>query len=165
MKVLLLENVEDLGAAGDVVDVAEGYARNRLFPSGLAAQATEQRVREAAERRADREAQSRMTFEETQRHVVALDGKTIPLTMTAGPEGKLFGAVTARRVSEEIERALSITLPKGAVKLVSPITQVGETPVRIEFPHGLEADIIVVVTAEKSPGGGAKEKHARANRT
>lgn len=145
MKVILLEDVENVGKAGDVVDVSDGYARNSLFPRGVAAQATDSRVREAEQRKAKAEELQVMALEEAQRHIEILDGKTILLRVNAGPEGTLFGAVTAKDITEEIQRSLGVALPKGIVRLKEPIKLIGEKPVHLEFPHGLEADMTVIV--------------------
>jgi large subunit ribosomal protein L9 len=149
MKVILLKNVEGVGRAGEVVEVANGHARNFLFPRGLAAQATESRVKEAERQKSHAATEAQIALEEVQGHVVALDGKTILITRKVGPEGSLFGAVTARDIATEIERELHIKLPKGVVRLKEPLKHVGEKPVHLEFPHGLEADMIVIVEAEQ----------------
>lgn len=158
---ILLENVEGIGKAGDVVKVSDGHARNYLFPNGLAAQATESRVLAAEKQRAAAASQTRVALEDVQRQVAILDGKTVAITRKAGPEGMLFGAVTARDIAEEIERGLKISLPKGVIRLKEPLKHVGEKPVHLEFPHGLEADIIVIVEAEPE---GEKTKGAEKNR-
>jgi large subunit ribosomal protein L9 len=152
MKVILLENVQGLGNAGDVVDVAEGHARNFLFPRSLAAQATEGRIQEAEKRKTQRAATETIALEDAQKQVSALDGKTLLVRMPAGPDGRLFGSVTSAAITAEIERALGVKLAKGVVRLKEPLKTIGERPVRLEFPHGLEADIIVVVEAVKQDG-------------
>lgn len=157
MKVILLGAVEHVGNAGDVVDVADGYARNFLFPMGLAAQATADRIEHAQKKKAAEDAAARMALEEAQKHVDMLDGKTILLRRPAGPEGILFGAVTNRDITEEILRTLKIELPKGVVKLKEPLKHVGEKPVHLEFPHGLEADMTVVIERESEEESGTKK--------
>lgn len=162
MKVILLGAVEHVGNAGDVVDVADGYARNFLFPKGLAAQATAERIEHAKKKKAAEDASARIALEEAQAHVNLLDGKTLLLKRPAGPDGTLFGAVTNRDITEEIHRALTIELPKGVVKLKEPIKHVGEKPVHLEFPHGLEADMTVVIERESEEASGAT-KSSRAS--
>lgn len=162
MKVILLAAVEHVGNAGDVVEVADGYARNFLFPNGLAAQATAERIEHAEKKKAAEGEVARMALEEAQTHVNLLDGKTLLLKRPAGPEGTLFGAVTNRDITEEILRTLKIDLPKGVVKLKEPLKHVGEKPVHLEFPHGLEADMTVVIERESEEESGAK-KSSRAS--
>lgn len=147
INIVLLENVKGLGEAGKVVTVSEGYARNFLFPQALAAQATESRVKEAEKRKEKAETEESMALQEAERQVGLIDGKTIPMTLKSGPEGRLFGSVTSKDITEEIEKSLGAKLPKGAVKLKSPLKQIGEHPVHVEFPHGLEADLIIIIEA------------------
>jgi len=145
MKVVLLEEVKNVGTAGEVVEVSDGYARNYLFPNGLAAQATEGRVKEAEKKKAKKVELEQVALEEVQRQVDLIDGKTLLMKLEVGPEGKPFGAITTKDLSDEIDKNFGIKLPKGVVKLKEPIKQIGECPVHLEFPHGLEADLILVV--------------------
>ena len=145
INVVLLENVKNIGSAGEVVKVNEGYARNYLFAKGLAAQATDGRVKELEKVKKKKDVEEKMALEEVQKQVDALDGKTILMRLKVGAEGQVFGSVTGKDLTNEIEKNMGIKLPKGVLRLKSPIKQTGETPVRLEFPHGLEADLIVVV--------------------
>lgn len=147
MKVVLLEVVENIGVAGDVVEVADGFARNVLFPHGKAAVATQGKLAEvkaAVARSAKRAVQELAAF---QRVVSAVDGKTIHLPAPVGPQGKLHGSVTGAQVARAIETHLGVHVTGGAVRLAEPIRQPGEHRVLLEFPHGLEAQITVVVAA------------------
>lgn len=147
MKVLLLEDVEKAGKAGEVVEVSAGYARNFLFPNALAASASASQFREAAaaQQRAAKRAEEELA--NAQRLVELLDQKTVSVRARAGPQGKLHGAVTARMIADELSKSLGTKLPDGAVRLHSPIREAGEHKVRLEFPHGLEAEISVIVEA------------------
>lgn len=156
MKVILLGRVENVGEAGDIVEVSDGHARNYLFPQGLAAVATPERIAAAEQKKQERVETERLALEEVQRWVTQLDGKTIVLQRPVGPEGTLFGAVTNKDITEELRRVFNITLPKGVVRLKEPIKHVGEKPVHLEFPHGLEADLVVLIEAEVSGEGQAK---------
>ncbi len=158
MKVILLERVENIGDAGEVVDVQDGYARNFLFPRGLAANVTERRVEDAAQRRARVAEEARVALDVVQKQVAAVDGNTILIQKPIGPDGVLHGSVSARDIADEIHRAFSVTLPKGALKLREPIRGVGEKPVHLEFPHGLEADVIVVVEGKPMLTGKTKDR-------
>lgn len=148
INVVLLENVKGVGSAGDVVKVSEGYARNFLFSNGLAAQATEGRVKELEKKVEKKKEAEKAILEEVEKQVGLIDGKTILMKLKTGPEGKVFGSISAKDIAIEIEKALGTPLPKSVVRLKSPIKQIGETPIHLEFPHGLEADVIVVVEGE-----------------
>lgn len=145
INVVLLENVKNIGSAGEVVKVNEGYARNYLFAKGLAAQATNGRVKELEKVKEKKDAEEKMVLEEVQKQVDLLDGKTILMRLKVGAGGQVFGSVAGKDLIDEIEKNTGIKLPKGVLRLKSPIKKLGETPVHLEFPHGLEADLIVVV--------------------
>lgn len=155
MKVILLEDVDNVGAAGNVVDVAAGFARNVLFPFGRAAAATVGRVRQAqaaktrVAQRLARRAEKELA--RTQRLVELVDRKTVTLTAPAGPLGKLHGAVTARDIAAALSRAVGVPLLPAVVRLRAPIHEPGEQKVSLEFPHGLEAEVTVVVEGSAPP--------------
>ncbi len=149
IKVVLLGNVKGIGASGDVVKVSEGYARNYLFPKGLAAQASDGRLKEIARKKEKEETVEKIALEEAEKQVALVDGKTISMRLKVGAEGQVFGSISAKDITDEIEKSIGAKIPKGVVRLKSPIKQIGETPVHLEFPHGLEADVIVIVEGEK----------------
>lgn len=153
MKVLLLEDVESVGRAGDVVDVANGFARNVLFPQGKAAAVTAARQRAVDEPRRVAARRSAAQFADAQRLAALVDRKIITLRVPVGPQGKLHGAVTATDIHQELERALGEALPAEVIRLPQPFHEPGERKVAVEFPHGLEAEITVVVE-RKPPSGG-----------
>lgn len=154
MKVVLLENVDGVGKAGDVVEVADGYARNALFPKGQAAQATKAREQAAAVKAAQAARTAEEELVNLQRIVELVDGKTVSLKVPIGPSGKLHGAVTADSVAKAIEGALSVQLPPGCVRLQKPITEPDSQKLVLEFPHGLEAEVTVVLEGVPAPPGG-----------
>ncbi len=150
MKVILLEAVANVGGAGDIIDVAEGFARNVLFPQGKAAAATAGHVKKAAAQKARITQKSEEELAALQRLVELLDQKTVTITVPAGPQG-LHGAVTADDIAATIARSLQVRLPTGSVKLHAPLREPGDTKVTLAFPHGLEAEITVIVEAEVAP--------------
>jgi large subunit ribosomal protein L9 len=149
INVVLLENVKNIGLAGEVVKVNDGYARNYLFAKGLAAQATNGRVKELEIIKKKKDVEEKIALEEVQKQVDELDGKTVLMRLKVGSEGQVFGSITGKDLISEIEQSTGIKLPKGVLHLKSPIKQIGETPVHLEFPHGLEADLIVVVEGQQ----------------
>lgn len=155
MKVVLLEDVKDLGRAGEVVEVADGHARNFLFPKALAVVATESRIREAEASLARAARASEEELAAMQRLAELADQKTVHLERPIGPQGKLHGAVTANDIAAIIEDALRISLPPNAVRLSEPIHEPGTYQVALEFPHGLEAEVTVMV-AEASGNASAE---------
>ena len=147
MKVILREDVENLGKAGDVVKVADGYGRNYLIPKRLAVQAdvrnlrTLEHDRRVIEARAKR---NRRTAEETGSRLSTLS-LTIPAK--AGEEGKLFGAVTARDIAEALGKA-GVVVDRRTVLLLEPIKQTGEYRVKVKVGTDVVPEISVAVVAE-----------------
>lgn len=158
MKVVLLSRVENLGEAGDVVEVADGYARNYLFPSGLAAQATSGRAQAATAAKARARQTSEEELAKTEALADTLDGKSVLLRVPLGPQGKLHGAVTAESITLEIQRSLGVRLPAGAVVLPKPIQEPGEQKLTLELPHGLETTVLVVVEGTAEDAGEEKKR-------
>jgi large subunit ribosomal protein L9 len=146
---ILLKDVDNLGAAGDAVDVSPGYLRNYLLPRKLAQPATQaslveaQRRREAVERAA-REAEERA--EET----AALLGKTVlTIQHRAGEDGRLFGSVTTAEIADAIAEARGLRVERKRIQLDEPIRQVGTYMVEVEVPGGATARVKTIVAEQK----------------
>ncbi|HKZ75714.1 MAG TPA: 50S ribosomal protein L9 [Actinomycetota bacterium] len=147
MKVILQKPVEKLGVPGDMVDVADGYARNYLMPRGLAVQASKGGVKhvESLKRaHATRVSQARA---EAETEAERLTATPIRVKARVGGEGRLFGSVTAGEVAEEIERQTGIKIDRHDVHLDEPIRSIGVHEVRVH----LFAEVDPVVSVEVEP--------------
>jgi len=148
MKVILREDIEKLGKAGEVVKVADGYGRNYLIPRQLALLAnvrnmkTLEHDRRVIETRAKK---ARKTAEET---AAALAVLSVTLPARAGEEGKLFGAVTSRDIAEALEKA-GQKVDRKAVLLAEPIKQLGEYKVKVRVAAEVVPEISVNVVPEE----------------
>ena len=147
MKVILQKEVAKLGAPGDVVSVADGYARNFLVPRGLAIQATKGAVRQADNLK--RAHEERVAKARTEAEVVAarLEGTTLHLKHRSGGEGKLFGSITAQELAEELERQAGEPVDRKSIHLDEPIRSVGSHTVHIR----LHPEVTTTVTVEIEP--------------
>jgi large subunit ribosomal protein L9 len=146
---ILLQDVEQLGERGEVVDVSKGYLRNFLIPRKLAEPATKgsiaaaQRRKEAADRAvADAETRAREGAELLNRTVL-----TIP--HQAGEDGRLFGSVTAQDIADAIKDARGITIDRRHIHLDEPIKTVGTRMVAVEVRTGVTATIKTMVVEQK----------------
>ena len=146
---ILLQDVEQLGERGTVVDVSKGYLRNFLIPRKLAEPATKgsiaaaRRRQEAAERAvADAEVRARESAELLNRTVL-----TIP--HQAGDDGRLFGAVTAQDIVDAIQEARGIRIDRRDVRLEEPIKSVGTRMVEVEVSTGVIATVKTMVVEQK----------------
>jgi large subunit ribosomal protein L9 len=150
MKVILQRPVDKLGVPGDIVDVADGYARNYLMPRGLAVRATRGGVRHVESlKRAHsvRVDQAKADAEATAAH---LTKAPILVSARAGEEGRLFGSVTANDVAEAIQRQSGISIDRHDVHLEEPIRSVGSHEVRIHLFAEVDPVLTVQVEASES---------------
>ena len=151
MKVVFLQEVEGSGHTGEVKNVADGFARNFLLPRKLAAPASDHNIR-IAQGRAGVEAkhQAKLDADAT---VLAerLAGHIVTLTAKAGPQGRLYGSVTARDIAEALEGPLGHVLEHRQVELEEAIRQVGVFQVPLRLSHNVRATVQVEVLGEGMP--------------
>lgn len=146
MKLILTDDVVDLGKRGDVVDVADGYARNFLLPRSKAIKANDGALAQAASIREARIEAERRAKEEAEAIASQLVGSRVVLAAQAGDEGQLYGSVGVADVVQGIHRFTGIELSRTQIELPAPIRAIGlhEIQVRVhpdvEFP--LTLDII-----------------------
>jgi large subunit ribosomal protein L9 len=147
MKVLLTQEVEGLGQAGQIKEVAEGYARNFLLPRKLAVPATSGAVKEQQQRQAAEDKRQAKIDEELRGVAQKLSQARVTIQSKAGEEGKLYGSVTTNDVAEAIEKQLGQTVDKRKIEIEEPIRHTGEYKVPVKFSKNVAASITVVVEA------------------
>ena len=147
MKIILLQDVENLGKKDEVKKVADGYARNFLLPRKLAMIATKSALKQLElkkEIEAKKAEEELMKIQEIARN---LDGLEIEIPVKIDENGQFYGSITALKLSKILkEKGFDIT--KSQIKLEKPIKEIGEYDIIIELPHGLEAKVKVIVTKE-----------------
>lgn len=149
MKILLRDDVEKLGRLGDIVEVAEGYARNYLLPRQLAVRATrdnEALIVKIKKHRAEREAARRQVFAEKAEE---LRGKSTTITTRVNEEGKLYGSVDAALIAAAISRDLAYDVSAGQVQLPEPIKELGTHDVTVSLHPDVTTTIKLYVVAEE----------------
>ena len=147
MEVILLEDVDKVGLRGEVVNVARGYARNFLFPRGLADEATPSRVaevRKVEERRAQHEAKS---FEEAQTVAERLGQLELRFDVKAGPTGSLFGSVTPTDIADDLWTKHKVRVDRRKIG-VDSIKRIGRYEVPIELFQDVTAEVRTLVVPE-----------------
>ena len=148
MRVVFLDDVEGVARAGEIKNVADGYARNYLLPRKLAAAATTTMVQQA-EARAKAIAREQEKVDEAARAVVAkLGDKPLVLKARAGEQGKLFGSVTASDIAAAINKRAKAEVEHRQVLLEAPIKEVGTFEVAVALTRNVRAQVTVAVEAE-----------------
>jgi large subunit ribosomal protein L9 len=144
MKLILNADVEELGKKGDVVDVADGYARNYLLPRSLGVKASGGNLKQAEAMREARIETERRAREEADRIKDALTGTRVVIAARAGDEGKLFGSIGPGDVAQAIKTFVGLDVPRSAIVVQPPIRAIGlhEVTVRthpeVEFQVALD---------------------------
>jgi large subunit ribosomal protein L9 len=147
MKVLLTDDVKKLGWLGDVVEVAEGYARNYLFPQGLAKPATETNIKAIAKTKASRAEERRLEREQLEKTAQAVNGAEAVIGALANEQGHLFGSVFKHEIAENL-RSQGFAVSDDVVALDEHIKQVGTYSISLRFADDLKATVNVVVVPE-----------------
>jgi large subunit ribosomal protein L9 len=147
MEVLLMADVADLGSEGEVVNVADGYARNRLFPGKLAAPVTEATKRRLAKIRQDRETARKLQLDEARDLAAKLEKASCTITVKAGGDGKLFGSVNTGTIADAL-KAQGIVIDKNTLVLDAPIKELGVFDIKVKLHAEVEGVVKVWVVEE-----------------
>ena len=147
MKILLRADVDNLGKKGDLVEVADGYARNYLVPRGLALQASRGAQKQADAMRRNRDARDRREREAAEALTAQFNGRTISVKARAGGEGRLFGSVTNNDIAEAIERQTGAEIDRRKIELAEPIKELGGFDLQVRLHADVDASIHVEVEA------------------
>ncbi|MCI8407181.1 MAG: 50S ribosomal protein L9 [Oscillospiraceae bacterium] len=148
MQVILKQDVKGSGKAGDLVKVSDGYARNFLFPKGLAVPASAAAVNEKATKDAALAHHKQEELEAAQALAAQLDGKSVELKARAGANGKIFGSVTSKEIAQELKQRHGLELEKKKIVLESEIKAFGTYSFEAKLHPGVVAKMTVKVTEE-----------------
>jgi large subunit ribosomal protein L9 len=149
--VILIQNIVGLGGESDLVKVAAGYARNYLFPQGLAVPVTaanKRRIEALCQRRADREAHEFNTMTELSKSISKL---IAVVSVKTGEDGKLFGTVTAGMIADQLKIQFEIVLDKKKIHIEHPIKALGDYELELRLHTGVTATLKVRVESATSP--------------
>jgi large subunit ribosomal protein L9 len=148
MEVILLSDVDKVGLRGEVVNVANGYARNFLLPRRLAERATPAKVAEIRRRDEQRARQEARSFEQGQQIAEVLGKTVLRFDVKAGPTGALFGSVTPTDIADEIWRTRKVRVDRRKIALEDPIKRVGRYAIPIEVFTDVTVDVKTLVVPE-----------------
>ena len=148
MKVILLENIDNVGKKGETREVKEGFGRNFLIPRRLAIPATRGNIKnlqEHARKLIDLKEREVKSAEATKKR---LDEAVLTIKHKAGQDGKLFGSVTVKELAEAIKKAADIEVDRKSIKLDEPIKMTGAYSVEVQLEKGITAQVKVEVEQE-----------------
>nr|MBA2599822.1 50S ribosomal protein L9 [Actinomycetota bacterium] len=149
MKIILADDVDNLGTKGDVVSVADGYARNYLVPKGLALMASKGALKQAEQMRRAREEREQKVKEEAAGRVSKLGATSVYISARAGEGGRLFGSVTKTDVARAILEQLGEDVDRHVIRLDDPIRTLGSHSVEIHLHEEVNALVTVEVIAHE----------------
>lgn len=146
MKVILLEDVKSVGKKGELINASDGYARNFLLPRKLAKEANAQAMNELKNAENAKAFKIQTEKEEAQKAVKALKDKIVRVTAKAGQGGRLFGAVTAKEIAQEIKKQFGLDIDKRKITLEGDIKAFGTYIVDVKLYSGIVAKVSVAVS-------------------
>jgi large subunit ribosomal protein L9 len=149
LKIMLTKDVENIGHAGEIKDVADGYGRNFLIPRKLAVLAgrgVEAEARRIQEASARREAKDR---DQSKELADEIDNKTVVVRLKVGAEDKVFGAITNEDISKAIKQQHQVEVDRRKIELKEPLKQLGEHQVTLRLHRDIDAHINLIITRDR----------------
>ncbi|HWB72561.1 MAG TPA: 50S ribosomal protein L9 [Egibacteraceae bacterium] len=145
MKVILKRDVDNLGGAGDIVDVADGFGNNYLVPRGLAMRATKGAVEDAAAIRQARQKREARNLEEAEQLKARIESAAVTIPARAGEDGTLYGSVGNREVAEAVKAQLGIAIDRRRIPMERPFKELGEHETAVRLYEDVTATVRVEV--------------------
>jgi large subunit ribosomal protein L9 len=150
MQVLLLKDVDQLGRAGEVKKVSDGYARNFLLPRKLAIAASAAAIQQAEQQRQASSRRQAKALTEAQQFAQQLDGRALTFPARAGESGRLYGSITNADIAEALSAQVGREVDKHKIVLGEPLKELGTHAVTVHLAKEAEAKITVFITREEA---------------
>lgn len=147
MKVILLQDIKNLGKKNEIKKVQDGFARNFLIPQGLAKPADKKALSWLEKEKNKLQRRAEVALAEVQKAASQLDGREIEFVVKIGEERQLFEGINKTKISKKLEE-LGFSVEKNQIELENPIKEIGEFPIKITLDQGLEVEIRVIVIPE-----------------
>ena len=145
MKVILIEDVKSLGKKGQMVNVSNGYARNMLFPKKLGVEATPKNINDLKLQKAHEDKVAKENLEAAKKLKEELETKQVTVSIKVGENGRTFGSVSTKEISEAAKAQLGYEIDKKKMQLANPIRELGTTMVPVKLHPQVTAELKVVV--------------------
>jgi large subunit ribosomal protein L9 len=149
MEVLLLKDVVDLGEAGEIKRVADGYARNYLVPRGMAVRATPGAIKQAEKQRKAASRRQAKELSEAQALAQTLDGVSVTFQARAGETDRLYGSITNVNIAEALEEKTGQEVDRRKIEMEEPLKELGTHAITVRLAPGAEAKVTVVIEREE----------------
>jgi len=146
MKVILLKNVPALGEKSEIKEVASGYARNFLFPKGLAKEATPEAIKEVQAQKEKEARLAEMDLAEAEKLAQNLEGQVVEVSAKANEQGTLFATISTVKIITAL-KAKGFEIKKEQIE-AGHIKEIGEHEIKVDLSHGLEARITLIINSE-----------------
>ena len=150
MKVILLSELKGKGGEGDIVEVADGYANNYLFPQKIAVAATKGNLKQLEQRKHNIATREAARIEEAQALKAALDDLSVKVEARVGEEGVLFGSITTAMIADALKEAEDIEIDRKRIDLKNPIKTAGKHEVVVSIYRDIKSNLTVVVGNEET---------------
>jgi len=148
MRVILLQDIDNIGKKYEVKEVKDGYARNFLIPKSLVKLATEKNLKWMNNQKETMKKESEEELKNIQEIATKIDGLELTIPVKIGKEEQLFESITPQKISEKLKES-GFEIKRTQIDLKEPIKEIGEFPIKVKFGHNLEAEVRIIIIEEK----------------
>ncbi len=148
MKVILLQDIKNVGKKEEIINANDGYARNYLFPKKLAIEATKDNLMKLQAKKTSEANKKQAEIAENRKTAEKLEKMTLTIKAKAGANGKIFGGITSKEVSEALKNECNIEIDKKKIVLKETIKNLGEFSAEIKFGDGVNCKLALNVQGE-----------------
>lgn len=148
MKVILLQDIKNVGKKDEIINANDGYARNFLFPKKMAVEATKDNLLKLQAKKDSKAHKKDLEIAENKKQADVINKLSLEIKVKAGANGKIFGGVTSKEISEELKKQHSIEIDKKKIILKETIKNIGRFSVEIKFGDGINAKLALNIIAE-----------------
>lgn len=148
MKVILLQDIKNVGKKNEIINANDGYARNFLFPKKLAIEANKDNMLKLEAKQASNAHKKNLEIEENKKKAEQIEKTTLELKVKAGSNGKTFGGITSKEIAEGLKKQTGIEIDKKKIALKETIKTIGTYEVEIKFGDGITANLKIYIKSE-----------------
>lgn len=148
MKVILLDNIKGVGKKDEIINASDGYARNFLFPKKLAVEANNENMSKLKAKKQSEQYKKDVNKENAEKIAKKIDDITLTIKVKAGENGKIFGGVTSKEISEELKKQYKIDIDKKKIILNENIKNLGSFDISMKLFEGVTGKLKVKVISE-----------------